>query len=513
MKQRLDDLIHRYDSGSSDAPSELEELSQSLGRLQREVRASGRPILVLFEGWEAAGKGTLINRLAMSLDPRSYRVITVQSATQQEILRPPLYRYWRDLPEPGRFVLYDRSWYDRIWRSLAEGEFGKRELEEACDDACAFERTLTSHGYVIIKFFLHISKREQSRRFRKLQAERSTAWRIDATDLRQHRHYNLWQRAIERVMTRTNLESGPFHVIDAKNRKTSTLLVFRELQRVLTAQLTPPTGVDKTLEDKVTCAEASTTPGVDVTAAASTRITSGPNALSLVDIGQSLELSQYERRLDQLQGQLRELQHRIYMKRIGVVIGFEGWDAAGKGGAIRRLVSALDPRGYEVVPVSAPTAQEAGMHYLWRFAQRLPKGGHITIFDRTWYGRVLVERVEGFCTEANWRAAYEEIRAFENHLVRSGNVLIKCWLQIDSEEQLRRFRAREDDPEKAWKITAEDWRNREKRSLYEAAVADMIELTSTPHCPWAIVPANDKPFARIMTMQTVASAVEARLKR
>jgi polyphosphate kinase 2 (PPK2 family) len=519
MKLRLDDLMVRRTECNTDAAQELDALAMELGRRQREVRSSGRPVIVLFEGWEAAGKGTLINRLAMALDPRSYRVITVQSATPEERLRPPLYRYWRDLPGPGRFVLYDRSWYDRIWTGFAEGKMGARDLEEACEDVRAFEKTLVSHGYTIVKYFLHIKKREQARRFRKLKADKSTTWRIDESDLRQHRHYDIWRRAIEKVMTNTGSDSGGFYVIDAGSRKDATILVFRELTRILGSQIdtskcdVKPSEVQTALPDGTPSSSETPSVAVKDLVINSPRITNGPNALSLVDLSQSLELAEYESKLDELQEQLRELEHRIYKKRIGVVIGFEGWDAAGKGGAIRRLVSALDPRGYEVVPISAPTTEEARMHYLFRFAKRLPKGGHITLFDRTWYGRVLVERVEGFCSEANWRLAYEEIRAFENHLVRSGNVLVKFWLHIDAEEQLRRFHAREQNPEKSWKITDEDWRNREKRLDYDAAVADMIELTSTSQCPWTIIPANNKLFARISAMQTVAAAIAARLKR
>jgi polyphosphate kinase 2 (PPK2 family) len=519
MKLRLDDLMLRRTESNADAVQELDALTLELGRRQRVVRLSGRPVIVLFEGWEAAGKGTLINRLAMALDPRSYQVFTVQSASPEELLRPPLYRYWRDLPGPGRFALYDRSWYDRIWSSFAEGKMGTRDLEEACDDVRAFEKTLVSHGYTIVKFFLHIKKREQARRFRKLRADKSTAWRIDETDLRQHRHYHLWRRAIEKVMSNTGADSGRFYVIDAESRKDATILVFRELARILSVQTdaskrdVKTTKVETAIPEETQSVTETSPPATTDVAANCPRITSGPNALDLVDLTQSLDLTEYEAKLDALQVQLRELEHRIYKKRIGVIIGFEGWDAAGKGGTIRRLVSALDPRGYEVVPISAPTAEEARMHYLFRFAKRLPKGGHITLFDRTWYGRVLVERIEGFCSEANWRLAYEEIRAFEEHLVRSGNVLVKFWLHIDAEEQLRRFQAREQNPEKSWKITEEDWRNRDKRIDYDAAVADMIELTSTPQCPWTIIPANNKLFARITAMQTVAAAIAARLKR
>lgn len=552
MKLKLDDMIQRTAESDQNCTQEFEQLGLVLARLQREVCTSRLPIIVLFEGWEAAGKGTLINRLATTLDPRGYRVMTVPSVVGQERFWAPLHRFWRDLPEPGQIVLYDRSWYDRIWRGLAEQSLNKLELREACFDVAAFEQTLSNQGYLVVKLFLHISKQEQARRFRALSRSRSTSWRIDAGDLRQNRHFNRWRRAVEKVMVRT-CSGRPFFVIDAEDRHQVALLAIRELTRILSDRLAvqpnlqpgitrdPNEGVasaesigegqadvvsesdrvelvsaspeasDK-LEPNASSAEPATEGNTQTVASlGNERITSGPGALSGVDLAQRLDPQSYDAQLSELKARLRELEHRIYRKRIGVVIGFEGWDAAGKGGSIRRLVSALDPRGYDVIPIGAPSAHEASMHYLWRFACRLPKAGHIAIFDRTWYGRVLVERVEHLTKEPQWRAAYDEIKAFERHLVSSGHVLVKFWLHIDAEEQLTRFRARESTPEKRWKITEEDWRNREKRPSYEAAVEDMLELTSTTQCPWTVVPANDKLSARITTLRTAADAISARL--
>lgn len=552
MMLKLDEMVKRTPESDEECAREIEQLGVVLARLQREARTNRLPIIVLFEGWEAAGKGTLINRLALTLDPRGYRVMTVQSVTEQERLRAPLYRFWRDLPEPGQIVLYDRSWYDRIWRGLAEQRLSKLELREACFDIAALEQTLINQGYLVVKLFLHISKQEQAKRFRALRRSRSTSWRIDASDLRQHNHFKRWKRAVEKVMART-CSDRPFLVIDAEDRHQAALLAIRELVRALSERLAaqpalhagvaaasdrhsnvvsdsagvegaepiepvPPNPAAGVVGD---APEANvndvdvTTEGNPQTASlrfkGSERITSGPGALSSVDLAQRLDPQSYEAQLAELKTRLRKLEHQIYRRRIGVVIGFEGWDAAGKGGSIRRLVSALDPRGYEVIPIGAPSVHEAGMHYLWRFACRLPKAGHIAIFDRTWYGRVLVERVEQLAAEPQWRAAYDEIKAFESHLVSSGHVLVKFWLHVDAQEQLLRFRARESIPEKRWKITEEDWRNREKRSKYEAAVEDMLKLTSTTRCPWTIVPANDKLSARITTLRVTADAISTRL--
>ena len=220
---------------------------------------------------------------------------------------------------------------------------------------------------------------------------------------------------------------------------------------------------------------------------------------------------EYATRLKKAQAMLPELEHEIYLRRVPVVIAYEGWDAAGKGGNIRRLTQNLDPRGYEVVPVAAPNDVEKAHHYLWRFWAQMPKAGHIAIFDRSWYGRVLVERVEGFCTEAEWRRAYREINGMEQHLVNFGAVLLKFWLHIDPDEQLRRFREREGMAHKQWKITEEDWRNREKMDQYREAVEEMLHRTTTPYAPWTIVESNCKRYARVKVLETVCEVIRKRL--
>jgi polyphosphate kinase 2 (PPK2 family) len=230
-----------------------------------------------------------------------------------------------------------------------------------------------------------------------------------------------------------------------------------------------------------------------------------------VNLSLSLTPEEYATRLKKAQATLRELEYEIYLRRVPVVIAYEGWDAAGKGGNIRRLTQNLDPRGYEVVPIAAPNDVEKAHHYLWRFWARMPKAGHITIFDRTWYGRVLVERVEGFCTEAQWRRAYREINGMEQQLAHFGTVLFKFWLHIDAEEQLRRFREREEVAHKQWKIGEEDWRNREKMGHYREAVEEMLHRTTTPYAPWTVVESNCKRHARIKVLETVCEAIRKRL--
>jgi polyphosphate kinase 2 (PPK2 family) len=222
-------------------------------------------------------------------------------------------------------------------------------------------------------------------------------------------------------------------------------------------------------------------------------------------------LKEYKEEIRQCQQRVFEIEHEIYTRRIPVVILYQGWDAAGKGGNIRRLTQAMDPRGYVVMPIGAPNDLEKAHHYLWRFWEKFPKAGHIAIFDRSWYERVLVERIEGFCSEAEWKRAYREINEFEEQLVNFGTVLVKLWLHIDPAEQLRRFQDRQQTPAKQWKITAEDWRNREKWEQHKEAVDEMLFRTSTAHAPWTIIEANSKYYARIKTLKTVIDAVASRL--
>ena len=234
--------------------------------------------------------------------------------------------------------------------------------------------------------------------------------------------------------------------------------------------------------------------------------------LDTIDLDKVLSDEEYDIKLEKLQKKIQKLHGELYRQKIPMVIGFEGWDAGGKGGAIRRLTEKMDSRGYVVFPIQAPSTIEKNHHYLWRFWKNMPKDGHITIFDRTWYGRVMVERIEGFCSEEEWKRAYKEINDMEQSLYNAGAIVIKFWLQIDKGEQKARFEARQADPEKQWKITDEDWRNREKWDAYEMAVNEMIAKTSTQHAPWVIVEGNDKKYARIKVLETVIQAMETRLK-
>ena len=234
--------------------------------------------------------------------------------------------------------------------------------------------------------------------------------------------------------------------------------------------------------------------------------------LSTIDLSLSLEQEEYDRLLIKYQVALHALAYQVYLQQRPVVITFEGWDAAGKGGAIRRITEKIDPRGFVVYPIAAPKGDDATHHYLWRFWRRLPEAGQIAIFDRSWYGRVMVERIEGFCREADWKRAYREINYFERQLVDFGTIVFKFWLHISKEEQLYRFTSRKDDKLRAWKLTDEDWRNREKWPQYEEAVNELLLKTSTMLAPWTIVEGDSKLYARIKILKTLVDKLSDELK-
>ncbi|MBD3383782.1 phosphate--AMP phosphotransferase [candidate division KSB1 bacterium] len=471
-------------------------LEIKLAELQRQARDKEIPVVVVFQGWDAAGKGTLINRLMLALDPRGYRVYPVNPPTHTEKRYPFLWRFWKTLPVKGRIAIYDRSWYGRVLvervDQLTRTMIWKRAFEEITE----FERQLCDDGHVLVKFFLHISKKEQKKRFKKLEKNSSTAWKVTKTDWKHHKKYKKYVRAIEEMLAETDTDYAPWTIVEAHDRCFATVKIFQTLinqlqhqveQRKKKANVTVPR-----INDRVKVIESS-------------------SSLHNVDLALSLSKEEYKKNLDVYQNRMVELEHEIFLKRIPVVIVYEGWDAAGKGGNIKRLVRTLDPRGFTVIPIGAPNDVEKAHHYLWRFWIDMPKAGHIAIFDRSWYGRVLVERVEGYARPEEWQRAFREINEMEKQWSDFGVLLVKFWLQIDKEEQLQRFKARETTPHKRWKITKDDWHNREKWDQYQEAVDEMLLRTSTTYAPWTIVESNCKRYARIKAIRTVIEQMEHRL--
>lgn len=472
----------------------MEVLEPKLARLQRELKSCNVPVMIVFEGFGGAGKGTQINHLIEPMDPRGFTVYSTQAETQEEQYHPFLWRFWNKTPEKGRIAIFDRSWYGKLLVERYEKKTHKKDIPGVLEDIENFEKQLTDDGTLLIKFFLTISEKEQEKRFDKLLSKEETSWRVSKADKDRNKHYEEYARMADEMLTRTDTEYAPWTIIEAHDERYAAVKILTTVveafeERYEKEQNPQPRQIDgkfgqNDLKESV---------------------------LKKVDLSKKLDRETYEKKLDELQKKLTLLHSEIYAKRIPVVLAFEGWDAGGKGGAIKRLTRALDPRGYTVNPTSSPNDIERAHHYLWRFWTKMPKDGHIAIFDRTWYGRVMVERIEGFCTTQEWQRAFKEMNQMEQQLVNHGAIVIKFWMHIDKAEQERRFKERQETPEKQWKITDEDWRNREKWELYEQAVDEMMVRTSTVNAPWVIVEGNDKLYARIKVLETVVDALEKRL--
>ena len=471
----------------------LKAAEEKLSQQQMKLKEKRLPVLVLIEGWGAAGKGSAIGQIIKNIDTRFFKVFSMPSTpTEEERRRPFLYRFFEKIPEAGKFTFLDSGWMDQIMKERLDGKLDDKAYAQRVDSVKRFERGLTDNGYLVLKFFFHISKKEQESRIEALLSEKDTAWRVSEGDLWQNRHYDKCLEAFDRYLDDTNTPSAPWYIVDSKSKK------FAELQVMETLCM----GIETALHNE------------------SLAVPLLQNAFPLIKMpklrdvpleGKTLDEEKYKKELKELQQKLGQLHNRLYRKRVPVIIAYEGWDAAGKGGNIKRLTGALDPRGFEVHPIASPEPHEKARHYLWRFWTRLPKDGHIAIFDRTWYGRVMVERLEGFCSENDWQRAYYEMNEFEQELHNWGAVILKFWVQIDKDTQLARFTERQNTPSKQWKITDEDWRNREKWDLYEQAVDEMLQKTSTTYAPWHILESVDKKYARIKALHIVIDALEKAL--
>jgi polyphosphate kinase 2 (PPK2 family) len=473
------------------------DLAIQLGQLQRECREKGIAHLVIFEGMSASGKGTLINRLIQPLDPRGFTVYTIKPPNEEESMRPYLWRFWIKIPPAGRMAVLDRSWYQRLWVERVERKLSPHLIRQAIQEINSFEKQLADAGIILIKFWLQIDKKEQKKRFKALESLPETKWRVTEQDWQRNKDYSKYLKVAEEMLQETDTGYAPWNVIEAVDERWASIKIIQKTAGYWKASLLNSAKAKPAGKSKISL------PGKE-----KKQTTAESSLLSRADLSLKLKEEEYREKLSQYQKEFREIEYDLYRKRIPMLIAFEGWDAAGKGGNIRRLTYELDPRGYEVVPISAPTELEKARPYLWRFWVRMPKAGHIAIFDRTWYGRVLVERVEGFCTEEEWNRAYWEIREMEQQLASFGTIIAKFWLHISKEEQLRRFKSREADPAKQWKITPEDWRNREKWELYRQAVDEMLLRTSTTYAPWTVVEANDKYYARVKVLKTVIEAAK-----
>ncbi len=499
----------------ADLEQDTKVLREQLAATVRRAKEKKIPTVILFEGWGASGKGYMVSKLISELDPRGFKVYSIGEATTEEKRFPMLKRFWAKLPSYGNLSIFDRSWYREVSISRVEEELTKKTVDRHVDDIREFERQLHDDGYVIIKIFLHISAEEQAKRFEKLEESAATRWRVTGDDRRRHKKYDRYLEAFADMIGRTDEKWAPWYVLDAEDRKSTARTVLSIVKGAIEEAIEAREKAAPRVKDDAidrALAEATGQNPIPEDVRTSRHIEPKPiRPLADYDLSLSVTDEEYKVRLKKGQDRLFELHNRLYNEKRPLIIVFEGWDAAGKGGSIKRLTAGLDPRGYEVIPVAAPTSTELSYPYLWRFWNSLPKSGHIGIYDRSWYGRVMVERLEGFAKRDEWTRAFDEMNEFERTLTRSGAIVVKFWLHIDDDEQLRRFTDRQNTPEKQWKITDEDWRNREKRLQYHIAVDQMLKLTNTAYAPWVVIESNNKKYARLKVIETVIDLLEEEL--
>ena len=559
-------------------------LMERLVVLQQQARSRGVGLVVLFEGWNGAGKGSRISDLMYNLDARATSVYVTEDLDASALSRfaglrygvdgmhPVMEQFWRALGERGTITFYDRGWYTAAVQQMLfeesreDGEpFGEgaarkapksvRQAAEASRDqrridtlrrslasAADFERQLTDDGYVVVKFFVHISQEAQSRRLRKLHDDPATRWRAPKSRLRQVQEYAETYRLFDNLLEGSDFSYAPWHLVAGEDKRRANIQIAQTLvdalERALAAGEDEATAAAAAKAEANSAGEASAVPSSSrspeqqraVLAASEAQalaqaaraphasrfeiVQSHPTVEGIVHTSSAnpMDEAEYRAQLKRQQKRLGKLEMEMYRARIPLILMYEGWDAAGKGGNIKRVAQALDARAYTIFPSPAPTKPELMHPFLWRYWTRLPKAGHVGIYDRSWYGRVLVERVEGFASPAEWARAYDEINEFEQELVRWGAILLKFWVDVSPDEQLARFNARAADPAKQWKITDEDWRNRDKYPQYKAAVDDMFRLTSTPFAPWIVLESDDKRHARVKALKIINDALEARLR-
>ncbi|WP_249676355.1 polyphosphate:AMP phosphotransferase [Pseudomonas abieticivorans] len=488
------EIGHAIDKDTYDA--EVPALREALLEAQYELKQQARfPVIVLINGIEGAGKGETVKLLNEWMDPRLIEVRTFDQQTDEELAHPPAWRYWRQLPAKGKMGVFFGNWYSQMIQGRVSGRFKDAVLDQAINGAERLEQMLCDEGALIFKFWFHLSKQQMKARLKALKDDPLHSWRISPLDWQQSRTYDRFVRFGERVLRRTSREYAPWHVIEGVDPHYRSLAVGKILLEGLQAALKTP--IEPLHQSIAPLGES----------------LDQRSLLDSLDLSQHLSKDEYNEQLIAEQARLAMLFRDKRMRGHALVAVFEGNDAAGKGGAIRRVAAALDPRQYNIVPIAAPTQDELAQPYLWRFWRQIPARGKFTIFDRSWYGRVLVERVEGFCSQADWMRAYGEINDYEEQLHDAGVVVVKFWLSIDKKTQLERFEAREKIPFKRFKITEDDWRNREKWGLYRDAVGDMVDRTSTEIAPWTLIEANDKRFARVKVLRTLCDALEAAFKK
>lgn len=472
--------------GKEEYKSALPELRQEFLNLQLQlVESRNAPVIIVIEGVDGSGKAELVNKIYEWGDPHYLRTNAYNFESTSEDYYPPMWRYWTALPAKGKIGFFLGSWYYKPMMQKIKGEINDSEFEKKLRAINRFEDLLVQDGAIIIKLWLSLVS-DNGKKSNKDELPRLSFKQWHKLSKKEEKNF---QPTIETLARITSTGSAPWTVVPSSEKRYRDITVGKAICSAMKRRLSPDF-------DKAGSAPAIITPLDNVT------------MVGNLDSSKSIEKEEYEDLVKKYQRDLTRLSTSKKLSKSGLVLVFEGTDAAGKGSSIRRVVHALDPRIVDAHAIAAPTDEEKAQPYLWRFWRRIPKRGNVGIFDRSWYGRVLVERVEKFCSDAEWMRAYDEINDFEYELTESGLTIVKFYLAISKEEQLIRFKARENTPFKQYKLTDEDWRNRKKWKPYSIAVNDMIDRTSTRYAPWTLVEANDKKFARVKVLKTIVERLE-----
>jgi len=476
---------------------------------QYDLQNADFSVVLVIAGDDRIGMNETIQFMHEWMDARYLETHIFRVPSREELERPRFWRYWRDIPPKGRMGVYLSGRYSAPLLQRVYGEIEDTEFDDRLAEIIRFENTLADDGALILKFWMHLGHEAQKTRLKKLEKDPLTSWRVTQRDWDHWHIYDRFESAAERTIMRTSTGTASWNIVEGMDPCYRSLTVGTIVRDEIRKHL-------QRMEQRQQLASAvpaEPAAGTDTAEGQSPTPLPVATVLSRLDMSMQLSKADYKKQLQEWQAKLNQLHRKALKKKKSAILVFEGADAAGKGGAIRRITAALDARHYQVIPIAAPTDEERAQHYLWRFWRHLSRAGRISIFDRSWYGRVLVERIEGFATEPEWRRAYAEINDYEEQLTEHGIVLLKYWIHISKDEQLERFRLREQTPHKQWKLTDEDWRNREKWFLYEQAVNDMVTHTSTTLAPWTLVEGNDKRYARVKIVATCCEALEQALDR
>lgn len=468
------------------------ELAQRLGRLSRICNDLDIPILIIVDGWESSGRGFVIKDLCREFAAKNFDVDVFDKDESYDDKFPFIRKFWINVPQKGKIKIFDRSFYYKIFEKK---NLSDKKIQERIDSIKSIEKALFDDQTIILKFFLNIDKKEQKKRIEKLEDSFKEDFYMDGLDFDQQKNYKDYEKHFKKTLKATDFPYARWEIVDSNDKKSAS----KEVLGLAIDRISQ--GMERVIRQR----EENENNERDYV--------SSSNILQNIDLSKTISDDEYEEKKDKLQDEVAKIMYKYYQKGISQVLVFEGVDAAGKDGSIERLIKEVDPRLYKVHGISAPSKEELSRNYLWRFFTKLPKDGYIGIFSRSWYGRVMVERVEGFAKTNEWDRAYGEMLDMEKQIYDHGSLILKFFVTIDKDEQLKRFKDRQRNPDKQYKITDEDWRNREKWDQYIDAMNEMLERSNASYAPWIIVEGNCKKYARIKVMEEYIKAAKNHLKK